>query len=139
MTNGRFAINIHILTALALAGDDWITSEYIAESININPVLVRKEISALRKAGLVKSREGKGGGCQLAHPASSILFSDIYKKVYDNRTVLGLYRNTPNQKCPVGQQIQNHLTDVYNEAEKALILKLSETTLADFAARFVHP
>jgi Rrf2 family protein len=137
MSNGRFAINIHILTALALAGDEWYTSEYLAESININPVLIRKELSNLRKHGFVTSREGKHGGCSLAKPAYQIKFSEIYKAVYGS-TVLGHYKNEPNQKCPVGRQIQEHLTNLYNEAEFALLEKLSSTTLSDFAEKFAH-
>jgi DNA-binding IscR family transcriptional regulator len=53
MNNTRFATAIHIMTLLAKSPQDWLPSEWIAGSININPVIVRKEISVLREAGLL--------------------------------------------------------------------------------------
>jgi len=141
MTDGRFAISIHILTLLAkaekgwLEGEEWLSSEFIASSININPVLVRKEISKLRHAGLVQSKEGKNGGSALAKPAGQILLSEVYKVVYD-RPVLGLAKNDPNPKCPVGREINAHLTTLYQEAEKGLLEKLGQTTLQQFEEQF---
>ncbi len=56
MNNARFQISVHILTLLAKAEGEALSSELIAGSININPVLVRKEISVLRKAGRREKR-----------------------------------------------------------------------------------
>lgn len=139
MTDGRFAINMHILTLLASArqvsGEDWLTSDFMAASINIHPVLVRKELAGLRRAGLVQSREGKNGGSALAKPATEILISDIYRLVYD-RSVLGLAKNTPNPKCPVGAVINDHLTALYNDAEAAMMTKFAGKNLHDFVQQF---
>ncbi|MBL7878738.1 MAG: Rrf2 family transcriptional regulator, partial [Chryseobacterium gambrini] len=69
MNNTRFATAIHIMTLLTESPQDWLTSEWIAGSININPVIVRKELGVLREAGLITSRQGKEGGSQLAKSA----------------------------------------------------------------------
>ncbi|MFC3160874.1 hypothetical protein ACFOEQ_22685 [Chryseobacterium arachidis] len=45
MNNTRFATAIHIMTLLAESPQEWLTSEWMAGSININPVIVRKELS----------------------------------------------------------------------------------------------
>ncbi|GAB4041319.1 Rrf2 family transcriptional regulator [Spirosoma gilvum] len=133
--NGRFAISMHILTLLAKANGEWITSDFLAGSININPVLVRKEIINLRKKGLVISREGKNGGTILAKPASQIRVSDVFLATRQGM-VLGSARNSPNPDCPVGKQINRHLDNLYQEAEEALIRNLGVSTLDDFAHRF---
>ncbi|MBN8826492.1 MULTISPECIES: Rrf2 family transcriptional regulator [unclassified Spirosoma] len=133
--NGRFAISMHILTLLTKANGDWVTSDFIAGSININPVLVRKEISNLRKKGLVVSREGKNGGTMLAKPASQIRVSDVFLAT-NQGTVLGNARNSPNPDCPVGRQINRHLDSLYQEAEEALVRNLGTSTLDDFVHRF---
>jgi Rrf2 family protein len=133
--NGRFAISMHILTLLAKTNGEWITSDLIAGSININPVLVRKEIINLRNRGLVISREGKNGGSMLAKPASQIRVSDIFLATRQG-AFLGTARNTPNPDCPVGKQINQHLHSLYEEAENALIQKLGDSTLDDFSRRF---
>ncbi|WP_093822716.1 RrF2 family transcriptional regulator [Spirosoma endophyticum] len=133
--NGRFAISMHILTLLAKANGEWLTSDFIAGSININPVLVRKEISNLRNNGLVISREGKNGGSLLAKPAQQIRVSDVFLATRQG-AFLGTARNTPNPDCPVGKQINQQLDNLYEEAENALIQKLGDSTLDDFSQRF---
>ncbi|GAA4200814.1 Rrf2 family transcriptional regulator [Pedobacter jeongneungensis] len=135
MSSSRFPISLHILTLLNEAKGGVVSSEYLAGSININPVLVRKEIMNLRKHGFVDSKEGKGGGSFLAKNASDINLGDVYKAVRSNH-VLGQSKNEPNPKCPVGRQINQHLDSLYSDAENALIDNLSKQTLADFALKF---
>lgn len=134
MNNVRFATAMHILTLLAMQPGELMSSEYIAGSINVNAAVVRKELSNLRNCGLVESKEGKGGGSMLAKPAEQILLSDIYQVVRQS-SLLGR-SNDPNPACPVGQQINAHLEELYSEAEQALIQKLGKKTLADFSKQF---
>lgn len=126
---------MHILTLLAKAGSEWLTSDFLAASININPVLVRKEIGNLRRNGLVISREGKNGGSQLAKSARQIQVSDVFLATRQG-AFLGTSRNTPNPNCPVGKDINQHLDNLYQEAEEALIQKLGDCTLETFSHRF---
>ncbi|MET0572644.1 MAG: Rrf2 family transcriptional regulator [Pedobacter agri] len=135
MNSSRFSISLHILTLLDDAKGMLVSSDYLAGSININPVLVRKEIMNLRKHGFVDSKEGKGGGSFLAKNASDINLGEVYKAV-NNNNILGQSKNQPNPKCPIGKQINQHLNTLYSDAEKALIENLSNQTLADFALRF---
>lgn len=135
MNNGRFSISVHILTLLATAQEAFLSSEWIAGSININPVLVRKEISNLREHGLVNSKEGKNGGTQLAKSAGQILLSDVYEAVKQS-PLLGVAKNSPNPDCMVGRQINQHLDDLYEEVDKALLAKLGQTTLEAFCKKF---
>lgn len=136
MNNGRFSISVHILTLLATSQGELLSSEWIAGSININPVLVRKELSNLREHGLVTSKEGKNGGAQLAKPARDILLSEVYEAVKQS-PVLGVAKNTPNPDCLVGRQINQHLDDLYEEVDRALLAKLGQTTLEAFCKKFV--
>lgn len=133
--SGQFAISMHILTLLAKANGERLTSDFIAGSININPVLVRKEISNLRKKGMVLSQEGKHGGSVLAKPASQIRLSDVFLATRQG-SLLGKAQNAPNPDCPVGKQINRHLDAVYDEAETILVQQLADSTLADFSRRF---
>ncbi|RRB01068.1 Rrf2 family transcriptional regulator [Larkinella rosea] len=135
MTNSRFSIAIHILTLLAKAGPEWVSSDYLAGSVNINPVLIRKEVSNLRKKGLIISKEGKNGGSSLAKPAEKILLSEVYQAVRP-ASLLGQTRNSPNPDCPVGRQINSHLDTLFQTAENAMISQLHQTTLAEFSEQF---
>jgi Rrf2 family protein len=133
--NGRFQIAIHILTLLSRANNELLSSEYIAGSININPALVRKEISNLRKKGLIKSKEGKAGGYSLGIPAHEIKLSAIYQAVKQQQ-ILGQAKNVPNPYCPVGKQINKHLQHLYGEMEDVLSAKLGALNLAEFSTKF---
>ena len=135
MNNSRFSIAIHIMTLLSRANGELLSSDFMAGSVNINPVLVRKEISNLRKKGLIISKEGKNGGSSLAKPAEKILLSAIYEAVRQT-PLLGQTRNSPNPDCEVGRQINTHLDNLFLDAEKAMIARLNQTTLADFTNQF---
>ena len=126
---------MHILTLLEAAPDELVSSDYLAGSININPVLVRKEISNLKKHGLVESKEGKSGGFMLAKPAKQIRLSEVYEAVKQS-PILGKVKNKPNPSCEVGKQIGKHLDSLFTDAEEALVKSLGQQTLADFSKKF---
>jgi len=132
--NGRFPIALHIMTLLCTA-DEVISSDYIAGSINVNAVLIRKELSNLIKHGLVKSQEGKNGGYALNKTGADISLAEIYDSVKPE-AVLGKAKNQPNPDCPVGKQINAHLNNLNMEIEQAMISKLGNTSLAGFCKKF---
>jgi DNA-binding IscR family transcriptional regulator len=136
MNNTRFATAIHIMTLLAESPQDWLTSEWMAGSININPVIVRKEIGVLKEAGLIISRQGKVGGTQLAKSSDLITISDIYLAV-KNTEVLGKRNNNPNPICTVGRNINSHLNVLFGETDQLVLKFLGNKTLKEFTEQFV--
>jgi len=134
MSNAKFATALHILSLLAYNKGERLSSEYIAGSINLNPALVRKEISNLKKLGFIASKEGNGGGSYLARPAESILLSEIYEAVKSVQ-LLGRY-NKPNPACSVGRQINGHLDQLYLNTEQSLLAALAQQNLQDFTNKF---
>jgi Rrf2 family protein len=135
MHNSRFSVSIHILTLLAKAEGDLLSSELMAGSININPVLIRKELINLRKHHLVASKEGKNGGAYLARLPGDIYLSDVYLAVKQS-ALLSKSKNKPNPTCKIGRQINTHLRNLYDDAENALISQLEKVTLKKFAHQF---
>ncbi len=133
--NGRFQIAVHILTLLHSAGGESLSSDFMAGSININPVLVRKELSSLRKAGLVQSKEGHNGGYSLAVSARQISIADVYKAV-EQAPLLGKARNIPNPACPIGKQIDQHLDTLNKQLNDAVVEQLGHQTLEQFYNQF---
>ena len=135
MNNTRFATAVHIMTLLAKSPQVWLTSEWIAGSINVNPVIVRKEISVLREAGLITSRQGKEGGSQLGRNADMITISEIYKAV-KNTEVLGKKNQNPNPACSVGKEINVHLNTLFEETDQLVVNFLGDKSLQKFADQF---
>lgn len=135
MNNTRFATALHILTLLADSKGEWLSSEWIAASININPVIVRKELSVLNEAGLVQSRKGKAGGSTLAKSSAEITLDTIYLAV-KNAEVLGRKNLKPNPKCPIGKEINQKLESLFTNIDQSVIKELHGKTLESFVAKF---
>ena len=134
--NARFQIATHILTLLYHSNGEVLSSDYIAGSVNANPALIRKELSNLRKHGLVESKEGKTGGYTLGKPADQITLADVYTAVKSAST-FGLAKNQAHPDCIVGKQVNKHIGDLYQDIDQNISKQLSSITLADFGKRFV--
>ena len=133
MRNTRFAIGVHVLVALALREGEPVPSETLADSVNTNAAFIRQVLMQLRRAGLVDSRLGKGGGAILARPAARIRLDAVFRATAPEPTV-ALHRTKPNQDCPVGRSIQPLLTKVLGRAEGALVRELHRVSVADLLA-----
>lgn len=124
----RFTIALHILTLLASSRELPLTSEYIAGSVNTNPVVIRRLLGLLRESGLVSSQPGNGGGWQLTVEPDSITLLDVHTAVHEG-SPFTMHSQPPNPACPVGRNIQAALTQVYKRAERAMDVELARTTV----------
>ena len=98
--NSRFAVSVHILAYLAYRQCTAVPSAEIAASVDTNPVVIRRLLSALVKAGLVTAQKGATGGFALATTPDKITLRDIYRAAEPSPSH-GLAHFAPNTKCPV--------------------------------------
>ncbi|WIN00364.1 Rrf2 family transcriptional regulator [Actinoplanes oblitus] len=139
-SNSRVTIAAHALAWLELArrrGRPWLTSDEVAASVNTNPVILRRSLGDLRRAGLVRARRGTGAGFALARPADEITMYDVWAAV-DPEPLLALHNSEPNPECPVGRGIQPVLTDVYDDASAAFGAALRRRTIAGMLERILR-
>lgn len=128
MINTRLSMSIHILSLVALASEpDKLNSEWIAGSINTNPVVVRRLMSALKKANLVKAYHGNKG-LQLIKDPADITFFDILKAVDPENKLFNVHQNA-NIQCKVGRQIELALVPFFDDIQKETEKKLQNQTL----------
>ncbi|MCK1393992.1 Rrf2 family transcriptional regulator [Bradyrhizobium sp. 1] len=132
-TSTRFAVAVHILTALAVSDGKPLRSEDIAYSANTGAVVIRGLLSRLSDAGLTRSQLGAGGGSLLAKPARKIRLLDVYAAVEDTE-LFSLHRTPPCESCAVGGNILEAIQPVLDRARKALEAELAKATVADVAA-----
>ena len=130
MINCRFTVAIHVLCLLATDRMKLLTSEFIAGSVNTNPVVVRRILAVLRNAGLVESQPGVSGGWQIVGEASTITLGHVYRLIQPG-SVFAMHNKKPNPRCPVGKNIQRGLRIHYQNAQEALEKELERTTIAD--------
>ncbi|MFD1884645.1 Rrf2 family transcriptional regulator [Paenibacillus wenxiniae] len=126
--NSRFAVAIHTLSLLD-STEGRITSELIAGSVNTNPVVIRRMISLLTKAGILRTQPGVAGA-QLTRPAGEITLLDVYRAVQnDSRDDLFAIHENPNPNCDIGRNIQQELEQVFARAQRAMEGELEQITL----------
>ena len=79
--SSRFTIALHIFTCVETFKDDYkVTSDFLASSINTNPVIIRKILSQLKNAGLITVARGTGG-ITPTRPITEITFYDVYQAI----------------------------------------------------------
>lgn len=138
VANSRFAVAVHAATTLAYRrarGAGYVSSEELAASVRTNPVVVRRIIRALARAGVVTTKEGKGGGARLARSPRRIALLEIYRAVEDDGSVLAYNPNPPNKSCPVSCGIKGALAPVFGAVDDAVARTLDKATLADVLDR----
>ena len=60
--SSRFTLAVHIFTCIDTFQNEYkVTSDFIAGSTNVNPVIIRKILLQLKAAGLVQVARGTGG------------------------------------------------------------------------------
>jgi len=114
-------------------GDYKITSDFLASSINVNPVIIRKILSQLRNAGLIEVARGTGGATA-SRPIDQITFYDVYLAVdlLEEGELFHFHEN-PNIQCPVGKNIHTALDNKLMSIQEAMENEMKKYTIADVA------
>ncbi len=132
----RFTVAVHTLLAIHILGQQYkMTSELIASSVNVNPVIIRRTLQSLKAAGFVEVKAGSGGAT-LAKPLGEITLYDVYRAVDCVEGELFHFHENPNPDCPVGKNIHALLDKHLADAQLAMEQSLRSVTLADLAVEY---
>jgi Rrf2 family protein len=126
--NSRMASAVQILCVIAYVGPGGTNAEVIARSLRTNPVVVRRLLKNLQRAGLVSIRPGKDGGVQFSRKPQDITLDEIYRAVGDDTDVFALRRDG-NPNCPVARRMPDLLSPIFQAAGDAVEATLRRTTL----------
>ena len=131
----RFTVAVHTLLAIYFFGKDYkTTSEFLASSVNVNPVIIRRTLQSLKAAGFIEVKTGSGGA-EIIKDIVDITLYDIYKAVDCVEGGLFNFHENPNPECPVGKNIHIILDEHLLSAQTAMENSLKAVTLADLAKR----
>mgnify|MGYP000877554655 FL=1 len=134
--SSRFTIATHMLIIIALKGkESKVTSDFLASSVGVNPVIIRKTLSQLKKADLISVARGTGGAV-IMKDLKDITLLDVYQAVESlgKSGQLFSFHEHPNPSCPIGRNIHFVLDDTLSEIQAAMEKELSKTSLADVVA-----
>jgi Rrf2 family protein len=112
-----------------------VTSEALSEHMGANPVVIRRTMAGLRKAGLVSSSKGHGGGWSISRDLKEISLLDIYQAL-DEPILVHQHRGLEMPECLVEQTVGRTLNAIYQEAEALIIKRFEKIKLSDLSTAF---
>ncbi len=121
--SSRMTIAVHILLAIAeFADKEKTTSTFLAQSVNVHPVIIRNTLGKLKAAGIVHVRAGEGGAT-LANDPQKITLLDIFEAVEKEEDLFHFHEH-PNPQCPVGKNmhaiLDQRLISIQNAMRKEM-------------------
>jgi Rrf2 family protein len=128
--NTQFSIAVHMMAGLAYRCGKSTTSGELAGSVNTSPSFVRRVLSKLSKAGLIKTSKGKTGACLIAKDACHISLLDIYKAIGAPKA-FAIHKYPELKPCPVSCHIKEALENVLDDTQEAMEKSLKKITLAE--------
>ena len=131
--SSRFTIATHMLIIIAIKGKEMkVTSDFLASSVGVNPVIIRKTLSQLKKAELISVARGTGGA-EIVKELKDISLLDVYQAVdcLGKSGQLFSFHDNPNPNCPVGANIHKVWDHKLIEIQQAMEKQLSQTNLAE--------
>jgi len=134
MTSTRFAVALHMIGLMAFheeRGRGTLTSEEMAASVGTNPVVIKRLLGVLSRAGIITTKRGAGGGSWLARPAAQITLLEVMDAVNGDEPTLTLRPGDPGMGCVVAPYINSYLHDLYADVEKAMRDRLEAVTVTE--------
>lgn len=123
----KLSISIHLLLAIVRFGEEEKqTSTALADSIQVNPVIVRNLLQKLKKSGLVSVDKGVGGAHLLKDPKDFSVY-DIFLAVEGEDKPLFKQHQNPNPDCPLGQTIHSIVTPHFNKIQEETFASMKAT------------
>ena len=124
---GELAIALHILGFLASQRGRPLTSAMLAHAYGTSPVVLRRVLSKLQRAGLVETRRGAHGGSVLARPAKDINLRQAYEALYARPQILTRHPTSCRERIPV--VVGEFINELFGDAEEALLQRLESVTV----------
>ncbi|QKV55308.1 Rrf2 family transcriptional regulator [Comamonas antarctica] len=133
-SDSRLSRMLHVLLHMARQ-DAPFTSEQLAQMLATNPVVVRRTMAGLKKAGYVQSEKGHGGGWTLSCDLAAVSLLDIHQAVGGPR-IFAIGSATENPECGVEQVVNAALDGALAQAQALLVQRLAAVKLSDLAQEF---
>lgn len=124
-TRGRYGLRAAADLAV-YAKDGPVSISSIAERQDLSERYLEQLIARLKKAGIVKSIRGSGGGYILARPAASISVGDILRALEGSMTVVDCPENREacaNYDSCVTKYVWKRINDSINQTVDAMTLE----------------
>ena len=135
-TKGRYAMIALVDLALAPAGE-LVSLNEIARRQNVSLAYLEQLFVKLRRAGLVESVRGPGGGYRLARPADAVRVFEIMEAV--DETVSAMASGSGARGAVSGSRAQSLSNRLWESLSAHVYVFLHQTRLSDVAQNALTP
>ncbi len=132
--DSRLSAILHTILHMADANRA-MTSTELASHMNTNPVVVRRAMAGLRRAGIVRSEKGRNGGWEISVDLAKVTLRQIFDAI-GAPSLLAAGVRIEHPACLVEQAVNRALQPAFAEAEALIVARFDAVTLADLAADF---
>lgn len=135
-TKGRYALRAAIALAQSGAGKSPVSIRSLSEAEGLSPEFLEQIFYRLRKAGLIASARGPGGGFYFSRPLDEISLKEIVSGAGED---LGLADCAGDERAACPRQADCLAGGVWRELTGIIDGYLAGTTLGDVIARAPKP
>lgn len=127
--NSRTSVALHALAHLVKRQAP-VTSEDLGKCLQTNPVVIRRVLGELKKAGIVDSEKGHGGGWIVIKHSKQISFSEVFNAL-DEKLVPEAPKLDKDEQCLIMRTLALIMSDFLSDAEALLDNRLKKISVHD--------
>lgn len=132
-----FSVAVHSLLYLDAHRPNKVSSRELAQSLHLNPVMIRNILSVLHKQGYLIGTVGKNGGYQLEKELAAMNLGDLYDLTIPPTLSYARFITGPSQtekqanQSEIAANISETLTDLFTVADRRYREYYHQFTMAD--------
>lgn len=127
--NSRASVALHALAHLVTRQAP-VTSGDLGKCLRTNPVVIRRVLGDLKKAGIVDSEKGHGGGWIVKKSPTQISFSDVFTALGE-KLVSEAPQLDKDEQCLIMRTLALIMSDFLSDAEALLDNRLKKISVYD--------
>ncbi|MEA4934822.1 MAG: Rrf2 family transcriptional regulator [Lawsonibacter sp.] len=134
--NSSFCVGVHALVYLSHSAC-LLSSEELAENICTNPARVRKIMAALKKAGMVKTKEGVDGGYRFEGNPEKLTLDQVADALQIRFVEAAWHSGDTNKECMIASGMADLMDGIFFDLDKECRTRLARISIADLDHKII--
>ena len=128
--NSSFCVGVHALVYLSHRAC-LVSSEELAANICTNPARVRKIMAALKKAGMVKTKEGIEGGYRFEGDPAKLTLDQVADALQIRFVEAAWHSGDTDKECMISSGMAGLMDGIFSDLDHECRARLARISIAD--------
>ena len=128
--NSSFCVGVHALVYLSHRAC-LLSSEELAENICTNPARVRKIMASLKKAGMVKTKEGGEGGYRFDGDPEKLTLDQVADALQIRFVEAAWHSGDIDKECMISSGMAGVMDGIFSDLDQECRTRLARISIAD--------